>query len=416
MDIWHDFSMYRHGASREGSPFGVKAFSLRAIENHILGARWPLIGKGIPMRRRSILGSLLVLMLLAGLFGAVGPASPAGAATSYTWEGLTGLQITGQPAVGLDANGAYEVFARDQFGLIWQKYQIAPNGAWSGWSVFARGDLSPMYVGRYSDGRLALFWLDSGSIVYRQQTVVNNAAAWGGYTALATFGAKLLGVTNEANGDLEVFAISGGRVGRRRVIAGSSWTWMPQGGNINVQTGAVAAQANGALELLVKGWVSTPYWSGEFQWLSAQMQPNGDVWEGLGEYNLFGQGTRTDGNVALGKNSDGRLELFVVGSDNKAGHRWQTSPNGGWSDWAGLGNYGSFQPYVAAGLSAGGQLQVYAVGTNGYLFHVRQGGSYGGWTGWIWMEADVSNLRLLWLRTSGAGVTPSSSTTTAHSG
>lgn len=36
-------------------------------------------------------------------------------------------------------------------------------------------------------------------------------------------------------------------------------------------------------------------------------------------------------NIAVGRNADGRLEVFARGTDNAVWHRWQVRPNNGWS-------------------------------------------------------------------------------------
>ena len=33
-------------------------------------------------------------------------------------------------------------------------------------------------------------------------------------------------------------------------------------------------------------------------------------------------------NITAGRNADGRLEVFVRGTDNALWHQWQTAPNG----------------------------------------------------------------------------------------
>ncbi|MBY7125955.1 hypothetical protein ILS93_28305, partial [Bacillus sp. 16GRE42] len=41
--------------------------------------------------------------------------------------------------------------------------------------------------------------------------------------------------------------------------------------------------------------------------------------------------------LAIGKNADGRLEVFARGADRALWHIWQTAPNNGWSNWGSLG-------------------------------------------------------------------------------
>ena len=42
-------------------------------------------------------------------------------------------------------------------------------------------------------------------------------------------------------------------------------------------------------------------------------------------------------DIAVGRNADGRMEVFVRGTDNALWHKWQTTPNGGWSGWVSEG-------------------------------------------------------------------------------
>jgi len=39
----------------------------------------------------------------------------------------------------------------------------------------------------------------------------------------------------------------------------------------------------------------------------------------------------------VGRNQDGRLEVFARGTDDALWHNWQTVPNNGWSGWGSLG-------------------------------------------------------------------------------
>ena len=65
------------------------------------------------------------------------------------------------------------------------------------------------------------------------------------------------------------------------------------------------------------------------------------------------------GQLVVGQNTDGRLEIFRVAPDGELRHRWQKASNGEWSSWAGLG--GSLAPGIAAAQAADGGLAVLAV-------------------------------------------------------
>lgn len=92
-----------------------------------------------------------------------------------------------------------------------------------------------------------------------------------------------------------------------------------------------------------------------------------------------------DGNLAVGRNNDGRLEVFGRGTDTSGAmyHNWQNTPNGTWSGWYSLGGVWSRDPVV--GRNSNGHLEVFAVqgGTDpnytNQLYHASQ---LNGWNGW----------------------------------
>jgi glucose/arabinose dehydrogenase len=78
----------------------------------------------------------------------------------------------------------------------------------------------------------------------------------------------------------------------------------------------------------------------------------------------------TDTSVA--RNSDGRLEVFVVATGNQLWHKWQTAPGSStWSAWSSLGGAIAGSPAVT--INSDGRLEVFVVGANGKaLFHKWQ--------------------------------------------
>ncbi len=90
-------------------------------------------------------------------------------------------------------------------------------------------------------------------------------------------------------------------------------------------------------------------------------------------------GTLTS-RIAVGRNKDGRLEAFALGTDNALWHTWQTAPNGGWSGWGSLGGLLAGDPCVAA--NADGRLEVFARGANNTLMHIWQTAPNNGWSAW----------------------------------
>ena len=66
------------------------------------------------------------------------------------------------------------------------------------------------------------------------------------------------------------------------------------------------------------------------------------------------------GQLVVGQNADGRLEIFRVAPDGELQHRWQKASDGEWSSWAGLG--GSLAPGLPRRQTPDGGLAVFAVG------------------------------------------------------
>jgi hypothetical protein len=87
---------------------------------------------------------------------------------------------------------------------------------------------------------------------------------------------------------------------------------------------------------------------------------------------------------AVASGADGCLELFVVDNDENLWHMRQEAANGEWSPWScreappAAGLVGS--PAVAA--SAEGRLELFVAGTDGALWHIWQTAPNGDWSPW----------------------------------
>src|SRR5438034_899099 len=110
--------------------------------------------------------------------------------------------------------------------------------------------------------------------------------------------------------------------------------------------------------------------------------PGWNGWAALG-------GQLGGGAPVVGRNDDGRLEVFALGRTAlgpELVHIWQdpSSAVTGWSDWASLGSPpGQFMSALAVGQNADGRLEVFASATDGAVWHIWQdSGAAGGWSGW----------------------------------
>ncbi|KAH6715963.1 peptidase S8/S53 domain-containing protein [Leptodontidium sp. MPI-SDFR-AT-0119] len=118
-------------------------------------------------------------------------------------------------------------------------------------------------------------------------------------------------------------------------------------------------------------------------WYIAQTTPGG----GWGSWTSLGKPastTLTDSSV-IASNADGRLEIFTQGADSALWHIWQTTPNGTWSSWVSQGKppSGGVQGSLCIAPSQDGRLEVFAVGLDGDLWHTWQTAVNNGWSSWF---------------------------------
>jgi hypothetical protein len=158
--------------------------------------------------------------------------------------------------------------------------------------------------------------------------------------------------------------------------------WSSLGGSLSGNAG-VGKNADGRLEVFVRS--ST---RGE---LLHNYQLSTGGWSGWSSLagNLFG-------DPVVGQNKDGRLEVFARGSRAELIHIYQLKPNGGeWSDWRSLG--GSLSGPVVGqnpvvGQDKDGRLEVFARsgGGNGELRQIYQLAPNGAtWSGWSSLASNL---------------------------
>jgi hypothetical protein len=98
----------------------------------------------------------------------------------------------------------------------------------------------------------------------------------------------------------------------------------------------------------------------------------------------------------VGRNADGREEIFGVGDDNALWHKWQVAPNGGWSEWAKLGTPASdtsLTDRFIVGTNQDGRQEVFAVGSDGNIWQIWQTAPNGGWSVWRKLGKPPAEIR-----------------------
>ena len=168
----------------------------------------------------------------------------------------------------------------------------------------------------------------------------------------------------------------------RQTAPNGNWSqWFSHGTPSGVlfgsdSTPALASDSNGCLQLFTVSNDGT-------LWQMWQTAPNGD-WSGWWPHDAPSgvKFERVRPSVASG--ADGCLELFLVDNGENLWHRRQEAATGDWSQWSSreappaVGLVGS--PAVAAG--AEGRLELFVAGTDGALWHTWQTARNGGWSPW----------------------------------
>ena len=289
-------------------------------------------------------------------------------------------------AGGVHSDGRVEVFAVTVAGGIQNRFEPAPNAAWTGWDDFspARGFgfaalTSSVASGRHADGRLEVFAVMSdGSIQNRFETAANGA--WSGWNAFAPSGtARAMTVGVHADGRSELFAIkpSGAVSHRFETAPNGDWSGWSEFGPLSVtDTVTAVAHADGRLEVFAV--MSDGSMRNRFETAA-----NGP-WSDWGVYGPTGgaNGNGAPGTVCAGVHADGRVEVFVVTASGGIRNRFETVAGGSWSGWG--DGFGPAAPVTAVSASrhADGRLEVFAVGGDGSVWNQVEAAANGAWSGW----------------------------------
>lgn len=139
----------------------------------------------------------------------------------------------------------------------------------------------------------------------------------------------------------------------------------------------VARTSDGRLELFAIGNTG-------FLYHNYETSPGG-AWSG---WNALGTSSNVWTKVGLptvGVNADGRLEVFIIGTDGSVNHNYQkVAGSSAATNWSGFSvlqaSFVSQTSRLAAGRMANGSLHLYVIGTDSVVYHTYQ--SSGGWTSW----------------------------------
>ena len=293
-------------------------------------------------------------------------------------------QLSPSFAVGQNQDGRLEVFCITG-SSVFHSWQTIQNGGWSEWETLLANDtMTNIAVGQNSDGELTVFGTDSGSLTdfvplrYISQAVPNGGwSNWTtvGYTSTDGFSQWYqIAVGKNQDGTLQMFAIDASHLVETQwepFGGGSSCTMF--GSNYEIDDVAVGLNSYGELEVfavdthgtLLHTWGRGCSWS---PWTRFSVSQNSNQ-------------ERHIDSLALGRDEDGRLEVFAVDNYRTLLHSWQTQ-TGGWSFWQTLGG-GHHMNQIEVAQNQDGRLQVFGTDTFGTFLSLWQTTANGSsWTNW----------------------------------
>jgi hypothetical protein len=282
----------------------------------------------------------------------------------------------------MDGYGVLHVFEIGKIGSgneqLYHMYTYCSGCAWNGWTALTNFP-QPLYantsVGVNYDGRVEVFVNHLGAIYHIWQTCQCNPT---GFSSLSYFGlsndysADLLGVGQDLDGRLEIFATSTSVSLNYQKSPGCCWSGWSSFDTGDFPSTAVGRNQDGRLEAFVTHTDHTVW----HRWQTCA-GCGWSSWASLGG-SFSGLGVEKAG---VGVNYDGRLELFLMGGSNHVYHRWQTCANCGWNtSWSDLG--GSVQSNIGVGQDSDGRLEIFATGTGHDLQSNYQASKGCCWHGW----------------------------------
>jgi hypothetical protein len=334
------------------------------------------------------------------------------------WESLSGLvRPNTDPHVIRNSDGRLEVFIVSTDNRVWHKWQLTINtNSWSNWELLGASvrSGSDVAVAMNADGRLELFVIaDDGALWHNWQTTASSSSSWSGWQSLGgqlrSNSDPVVAMNINDMGRLEVFviAIDNALYHKWQNSPSSSTSWSSYaslGGSIRTNSD-VAVARNSAddpfggtsgvhgdrLNVFIIGADNAVY----HKWQNTL----GTITNDWSEWHSLGGNIKPNTDPAVIPNSDARLELFVIGADNKLYHKWQTAPITGtdqWSSYSSLGgsirandNQEATQPQLMR--NSDRRLEVFIIGGDNAIYHKWQNslGTSATWSDWHGLGGSV---------------------------
>ncbi|GEM_PF-1507445 len=277
------------------------------------------------------------------------------------------LDAVGPVANGSDGNLALVV--RGKSGNAEVIRQKGVNARWAEEWIDLEGDIDgEPVIARNAQGRLQVFAVSGGRVWHKVEAKAGSDR-WNGWYDLGGHVSEPPVVARNADGRLVVFAVGadGHLRSRTQRSTGSAlqWdAWQDLGGTSGPF--AVSAQADGRLVVVAATGDSKLKWT---------VQTPDATWEKWRDLNGDGCGMR-----ALTMDSEGRLVVFAKGPQDQVLASTQSAPNSTtWGAWQSLG--GPYGNGLAVCRSIDGRIEVFGMDAQSALFHASQTPD-GKWSDW----------------------------------
>ena len=245
--------------------------------------------------------------------------------TENEWASITEISVLGGASGGSGGGGS------NLIGTLFHKWQTgADSGTWSTYS-FLNGEIrsnSDLALAMNNDGRLQVFMIGTDNALYYKTQTGAGSSSWT-----------------------------------------SSWTSL--GGAIREDTSpAVARNNDGRVQVFMIGTDNALYYKTQTAAGQLYVVFNMDL--------VRGHHKRHNTDPVVIANSDGRLQVFVIGTNNQIYYRSQTEQQVavGWtSSWTSLGGAIREDTSPAVARNNDGRVQVFMIGTDNALYYKTQTGA-----------------------------------------
>jgi hypothetical protein len=269
------------------------------------------------------------------------------------WQTLGGSGFTGDPSVVLNSLGELVVLETSSNGTLWSLIQTGP-GDWSGalWVAATTGVKGrPAIVNE--EGILRAYARTTNDSIIEMDHSGTANGFWTGPTALGGVVTSDPVAVIDPNGITPVLVLA---IGTDQALWESegNGSWFSLGGSLKGDP--VASLSGGTMYVFSRGSDDS---------LMVNTRANGS-WAG---FQSLGGVLVSDARVAV--NSDGRVEVFVTGSDSAAWYTAQTAPGSAqWTSFATLGGFilGNVNPAI----DSTALLNVFVVGGDRGLWYITQ--------------------------------------------